>query len=174
MKEAKYTPAARALHWLIAILIATALGFALSFDGLPLSPRKIRLINYHKWAGLSVLWLVAVRFAWRLTHRPPELPGSMSALQRKAAGTAHAVLYLLMGATPMIGWALSSAKGFPLAYLGVVPLPDLLAKDKATAEVLQLVHGSCAWTLIALAAAHAAVALKHHFVDRDDVLRRML
>jgi cytochrome b561 len=174
MKASKYTVTARAIHWATALLIVGALVLAWTIDDLPLSPRKLRLINYHKWAGLSVLWLLVLRAGWRMTHRPPDLPATMTALQQRLAGAAHLLLYLLLATVPMLGWALSSAKGFPVVYLGVVPLPDLLPKDKAAADLLHAVHETAAWTLVVLAAGHAAAALKHHFVDRDDVLRRML
>ncbi len=174
MRVPRYTRTAQLLHWSIAAAIATAAAIALGFDGMPLSPHKIRLINYHKWAGLTVLWLLSVRILWRATHRPPLPPASLAAWQRTAAATVHWTLYVLMAATPMLGWVLSSAKGFPLRYLGVIPLPDLVPKDRAIAEFVQPIHLASAWTLLALAGMHAAAALKHHFVDHDDILRRMI
>ena len=170
----RYSAPARALHWLIAIGVVAALCIELTFDDLPLSPHKIRLINYHKWVGLTVLFLWFARVAWRIGHRPPALPATMSTFQQRAAHGIHGLLYLLLVAVPIAGWFLSSARGFPLTYLGLVPLPDLTAKDRAAAELLHNVHAVLAWSLLALAAAHAVAALKHHFVDRDDVLRRML
>ena len=170
----RYTVTARVLHWLIAIAIVGALCVALTFDDMPISPRKIRLINYHKWFGLTVLFLLVARAAWRFGHRPPTLPASMPAWQVRAAHASHGLLYLLMLVVPILGWFLSSADGFPITYLGLIPLPSLTAKDKAVAEVLEDAHAVLAWTLIVVASAHALAALKHHVVDRDDVLRRML
>lgn len=170
----RYSLAARWLHWLIALAIVGAFAIALTIDDLPLSPHKIRLINYHKWVGLTVLWLVIVRIGWRLGHRPEELPASVPAWQRRVAGWTHRLMYLLILGVPVLGWFLSSARGFPLVYLGLVPLPDLMAKNKAAGDLLHSIHESLAWSLVILALIHAAAALKHHFVDRDDVLRRML
>jgi cytochrome b561 len=170
----RYSAPARWLHWLIAIAIVSALSIALTFADLPLSPRKIRLINYHKWVGLTVLLLLLVRIGWRLSHRPPALPDSISPWQKRAAHLGHGALYLLMICVPIAGWFLSSARGFPLEYLGVVPLPNLMPKDKAAADVLHNVHEVLAWSLIAIASGHALAALKHQFIDHDDVLRRML
>ena len=174
MAADRYTRTARALHWLVALGIATAVAMALSFDGLPLSPHKIRLINFHKWAGLTVLWLAALRLAWRLRHRPPALPGQLPRWEQRAAHGAHALLYVLMFVTPLLGWWLSSAKGFPLRYLGLVPLPDLAAKDRAVAEMVQPLHALAAWSLVGLAAAHVAATLKHQVLDHVNLLRRMV
>lgn len=174
MRSVRYTRTARLLHWLMAGGIITAVGLAISFDGLPLSPHKIHLINYHKWAGLTVLWLWIARALWRLTHRPPELPMALAAWERKVASATHSMLYVLMAATPVLGWWLSSAKGFPLKYLSLVPLPDLGPKDKAIAEFVQPVHLAFAWSLIVLAALHATAALKHHFIHRNDILHRII
>ena len=91
-----------------------------------------------------------------------------------AAAAAHALLYALMLVIPLSGWIYSSAAGVQVVYLGLVPLPDLVPKDKALANVLKTVHGTLNYALLALVTAHAGAALKHHWVDRDDVLRRML
>ena len=174
MGPVRYTRTARLLHWLIAGGIVTAVGVAISFDGLPLSPHKIHLINYHKWAGLTVLWLLIARVFWRLTHQPPELPVTLAAWERTTASATHWMLYVLLAATPVLGWWLSSAKGFPLKYLGLIPLPDLGPKDKTIAEFVQPVHLAFAWSLTVLAALHALAALKHHFIHRNDILRRII
>ncbi|QDQ26284.1 cytochrome b [Chitinimonas arctica] len=170
----KYTLPARLLHWLIALGIITAFTLALNFDGMPLSLAKLKLINYHKWVGISVLGLVAIRLLWRLTHRPPAMPGHMAAWEKTVAHVTHGVLYLLMFGVPLGGWLYSSAKGFPVVWLGLVQLPQLLEKDEALATTLKEMHGLAAWILIGLAVLHAAAALKHRFIDRDDVLQRML
>ena len=118
--------------------------------------------------------LAFARLVWRATHRPPGLPPAMSPLARLAAGGLHLALYGLMLAIPLTGWLMSSAKGFQTVYFGVLPLPDLLGKDKDLGELLELVHRWLNYSMMAVVAAHAAAALKHHFVDRDDVLRRMM
>jgi cytochrome b561 len=174
MPVLRYSAPARWLHWLIALTILVALVLALNIGDEPVNPHKVRMINYHKWAGLTVLWLVVLRVLWRLTHRPPELPPVTAAWQRRAAALAHLALYVLIVGVPMLGWYLSSAVGFPLAYLGVLPLPNLIEKNKPAALLLHEVHEVFAWALAVIAVLHAAAALKHHFVDHDDVLRRML
>ncbi len=169
-----YSATAKALHWGIAVLIFGLLGLGFYMTGLELSPTKLQLFSWHKWAGVTVFMLVVVRLAWRITHRPPALPAHMSALERFAAHAGHHLLYVLMFAIPLSGWLMSSAKGFQTVWFGVLPLPDLLAKDKALGDLLQTVHVSLNFVLIALLLVHIGAALKHHLVDKDDVLTRML
>lgn len=169
-----YTATAKALHWGIAVLIFGMLGLGFYMTGLDLSPTKLQLFSWHKWAGVTVFMLVVVRLAWRVTHRPPALPAHMPALERFAAHAGHHLLYVLMIAIPLSGWLMSSAKGFQTVWFGVLPLPDLLQKDKALGDLLQTVHQFLNYSLAALVLAHAGAALKHHFIDRDGVLARML
>ncbi len=123
---------------------------------------------------MTVFILVLVRLAWRIGHKPPALPAHMPAIERLAAHAGHHLLYVLMLAIPLSGWLMSSAKGFQTVWFGVLPLPDLLAKDKALGNLLETVHVVLNYTLIAVLLGHVGAALKHHFIDRDDVLTRML
>ena len=171
---ASYTRTAIQLHWLVAIAIVATFGVAIYMHDLPLSPGKLRIYSWHKWAGVTIFLLVLFRLVWRLAHRPPARPAGMPAWQDAAAQNAHRMLYVLMIAVPLSGWLMSSAKGFQTVYFGVLPLPDFLEKNKELGETLTLVHKSLNFTLAGLVLAHAAAAIKHHFVDRDDVLARML
>lgn len=146
--------------------------------GLPLSPLRLKLYNWHKWAGITILALSAVRLLWRLSHPPPSLPAriraAMPGWQWAAHRGLHLLLYLLFFAVPLLGWAYSSSLGFPVVWLGVLPLPDFVPVDKDFAEaVLKPLHKIGAFGLAAAALVHAAAALKHHFVDRDGLLDRM-
>jgi len=170
----RYTPAAIALHWIVALLILANLALGLYTVDLPLSPAKLRNFSYHKWIGVTVFMLAAARLLWRLGHAPPRPPAAMPPWERRTAAFTHALLYFLFFAAPLTGWLFSSAAGFQTVYLGVVPIPDLLSKDKALADALKLAHKSINYTLAAVIVLHAAAALKHHFIDKDDVLRRML
>ena len=172
--SARYTRTAIALHWLAAILIFAAFPLGLIMSDLPLSPLKLKLISYHKWLGVTVFLLAAARLAWRATHTPPPLPDVMPAWQRRAASGLHFLLYLLLFAIPLSGWLMSSAKGFQTVYFGVLPLPDLIGKDKALGDALQEVHEMLNYGLLALVSAHVAAALKHQFIDRNGILARML
>lgn len=170
----RYTNTAIALHWLTFALIAFGFALAVYMTGLPLSPRKLEYFSWHKWIGVTVFMLVVTRLVWRLTHPAPALPAMMPAWQQRAAALIHAALYALLLVIPPTGWLYSSAAGVPTVYLGLLQLPDLLAKDKALAEQFKLVHVTLNYTMLTLIVIHAAAALKHHFVDRDGVLRRML
>jgi cytochrome b561 len=168
----RYTAPAIALHWLLALMILGALGFGLYMTGLPMSPQRLKLYNWHKWAGATILMLSALRLLWRLTHRPPsDLP--MPAWQARAAHATHALLYVFFFAVPLAGWAYSSATGFPLVLYGVLPLPDFVPVDKGLAESLKVLHHWLAYGLAALIALHLLAVLKHRFVDHDRLLARM-
>jgi cytochrome b561 len=168
----RYTRPAIFLHWLLALAIVGALGVGLYMTDLPFSPWRLQLYNWHKWAGVTILLLSALRLLWRLTHRPPA-PPAMPAWQRRAAAASHGLMYALFFAIPLLGWAYSSAAGFPIVWFGVLPLPDFVPVDKALAEVLKPWHGNLAKALAALVLLHVAAALKHHFLDRDGLLSRM-
>ncbi|MCB1938352.1 MAG: cytochrome b [Rhodocyclaceae bacterium] len=170
----RYTPTAIALHWLIALGIAGSFALGLYMHELPLSPTKLKLYSWHKWAGVTLFVLALLRLGWRITHPAPPLPAHMPAALRKASHVTHWLLYALMFAIPLSGWLMSSALGFQTVWFGVLPLPDLVPKDKALGDALRAVHEVLNFTLLALVGVHTAAALKHHFIDRDTVLTRML
>jgi cytochrome b561 len=170
---ARYTGTAVALHWLSAALILCGFSIGLWMTRLALSPLKLQWYSYHKWIGITVFLIAVCRLAWRWWHpAPPAVP--MPDWQRRAAAATHAALYVLMLAIPVSGWIYSSASGVSVAWLGLVPLPDLVAKDKMLAAVLKFVHTGLNYTLLALVSVHMGAALKHHFVDGDGTLARML
>lgn len=174
MNNERYTATAIGLHWLMAALIVALFGVGLYMSDLALSPWKLKVISWHKWAGVTAFMLVLARMLWRVTHRPPALPATMPRWQQLAAHGGHALLYLLMFAIPLSGWLMSSAKGFQTVYFGVLPIPDLLAKNKELGDLLREVHETLNWIMAAVVAGHAGVACIHHFIDHDDVLARML
>ena len=168
-----YTPVAKGLHWLMAVLILGLLALGIYMSDLPLSPQKLELYSWHKWFGVTVFLLLWLRLAWRVTHRPPALPEPLSAPMRLAAHAGHAALYLLMLAIPLSGWLMSSAKGFQTVWFGVLPIPDLLGRDRELGDLLQQVHKLLNLLLMLTLAGHVLAALWHHFVLKDDTLRRM-
>lgn len=171
---AGYTLTAIVLHWVIAALIIA--GFALGeyMGDLAVSPTKLKLYSYHKWLGVTVFALAVIRLAWRAFHAPPPFPQKMPSWERAAAKAAHALLYALLFAIPIIGWLGSSAHGFQTVYLGVIPIPDLLPKSKELADLLEEIHEQLNHALFLIVIAHIGAAVKHHFIDKDDILRRML
>jgi cytochrome b561 len=170
----RYTRTAIALHWLIALLIFIAFPLGWYMSDLQLSPTKLQLFSYHKWMGITVLLLAIGRIVWRATHRPPALPDSIPRMQQIASHIVHGILYALLFAVPISGWMMSSAKGFKTVLFGVIPLPDLIAKDKELGKLLEIVHQSLNYFLLLLVVLHVAALIKHRFIDRDDVLARML
>lgn len=169
----RYTGVAIGLHWLMVVLLFGLMALGIYMHELPLSPQKLALYSYHKWAGVTAFLLVLVRLGWRAKHPAPALPATMSPATQRAAHAGHLVLYALMIAIPLTGWLMSSAKGFQTVYFGVLPIPDLLQKDKELGGMLKSVHESLNWLLILLVLGHIGAALKHHFVEKDGTLWRM-
>lgn len=170
----RYSGLAIALHWLMAVLVIGLLGVGVWMTGLKASPTKIEVYTWHKWAGLTVLALAMLRLLWRVHGPPPPLPESVPAWQVGIATQAHRLMYALLLAMPLTGWLQNSAAGFPLTWFGLFKVPALVARDKAAFAFWQQAHEWLSWALMALIALHVLAALKHHFLDRDDTLRRIL
>lgn len=165
---------ARTLHWLMALLIIGLGLVGLYMTDLPNSAQKVRIYALHKSVGLTVLALLLLRLAWRLAdRRPDELP--MPHWQALAARAVHVLLYLLMLVLPLSGWLYNSASGYALQWFGLFNLPSLSGgADAALKATAHAVHEYGFYVLVLALLAHAGAALKHHFVDRDDTLIRML
>lgn len=170
----RYTKTAVTLHWLVALLIFAAFPLGLYMHDLPLSPTKLRLFSYHKWIGVTVFLLAVIRVTWRGTHRPPLMPDTMLRWEKIAAESVHYLLYTLIFVIPITGWLMSSAKGFQTVWFGVLPLPDLVGKDKELGKLLEEVHAYLNYFMLGLVIAHVGASLKHHFIERDDILTRMV
>ena len=168
----RYGTVAIAMQWLLAIAIVATFCVGRYMTALGMSPTRLKLFNWHKWAGMTILALSALRLLWRLTHLPPA-DLVMPAWQRRAAHWTHLALYELFFAVPLAGWAYSSATGFPIVVFGLIPLPDFVPVDKAVAEVLRTSHHLLAFALAIAVLLHIAAAFKHQFIDRDGVLQRM-
>lgn len=174
----RYTGTAIALHWVLALALVGIFVMGNYMADLPFSPQRLKLYNWHKWAGVTILALSVLRLLWRATHRPPALPaaieGAMPAWQVRAYHATHTLMYGLFFAVPLMGWAYSSAAGFPIVVFGMLPLPDFVPASKELADALKPLHGLLAWALAGLVGMHVAAALKHHFIDKDGLLQRML
>ncbi len=175
---ARYTATAKLLHWILALALIAAIGIGLYMVSLSFSPQRLKLYNWHKWLGVSILLLSLLRLGWRLANKPPALPAAMAAKmpawQHKAHHGTHHALYALFFLVPLLGWAYSSAAGFPIVFLGLVPLPDWVPVSPALAETIKPLHQWSAYALAGLIVLHIAAALKHQLVDRDGLLLRML
>lgn len=174
----RYGGVAISLHWLLALAIVGSFSLGVYMHDLPFSIARIKLFNYHKWAGITILALSVLRLLWRLTHRPPPLsPRQLAAMptwQQRAADASHAAMYVLFIAVPLLGWAYSSAAGLPIVWFGVLPLPDFVPVNRDLANaLLKPLHAYAAFALGGVVLLHIAAALKHQFVDRDHLLSRM-
>lgn len=171
----RYTITAILLHWLIAILIIGTFTLGLVMTDIPgLTPTKLRYFSWHKWAGVTVLGLAALRLLWRLANHPPAYAGEMPAWQRRAVRGVHGLLYVLMFAVPLSGYLYSSAAGVQVVYFKLVPLPLLIEADPALKAVLKDVHYWLNMLLAGLVGLHVLAAFKHLIVERDGVMQRML
>lgn len=170
----RYGAVAQIAHWLVALLVMAAFAVGFTMVELKISPTRLKLFSYHKWIGVSVFALVVLRLAWRLYALPPPLPAQMPRWEQQAAQIAHRMLYLLLLAVPVSGWLMSSAKGFQTVWFGVWPIPDMLSKNPPLGAALEQVHFALNKLLLALTGLHVLAALKHHSIDRDGVLLRML
>ncbi|PCD02938.1 cytochrome B [Sphingomonas spermidinifaciens] len=167
----RYNSVARTLHWVIAVLIIGNLAGGLLHDALE---DVVNVMPIHKATGLLILGLTLVRIGWRLTHRPPPLPGHVAGLERLGAQAAHVGLYALMLLMPMSGWIMSSAGKYPLSFYGLFDVPKFaVTRDDPIAGIAGEGHGLLGWVMLALVVLHVAAALRHHFVLKDQVLRRM-
>jgi cytochrome b561 len=164
---------AQFLHWLIVALIVTQVILALAASERH-GMAKLAMLARHKSVGITILMLALVRLVWRLVNPTPPLPSTLKPYERLLARFTHAALYVLIFAMPITGWIMSSARGFPVSWFSLVQLPDLVAKNRPLYEAMLKTHGALALTLGAVAALHLLAALKHHFVLKDTVLRRML
>jgi cytochrome b561 len=178
LSVARYSLTAIVLHWLLALALFGMFGMGLFMTDLPISPLRLKLYNWHKWAGVTVLSLSLLRLIWRLTHQPPALPEglvqSMPRWQRLAHHATHHALYALFFIVPLVGWAYSSAAGFSIVLFGVLPLPDFVPADKALAELIKPWHEISAFAMMALVFVHVAAAFKHQWISKHRLIQRML
>jgi cytochrome b561 len=165
---------AKLFHWVMALLILAQIALGLTAVAWHISPTKLDLFVWHKSTGMLILALLALRLLWRLANRAPALPANMAAWERGAAHASHFLLYALMIALPVTGWVISSASNVPFRIFWAIPLPAIVAPDKAVADSFSTVHGWLVTLLALVLVAHIGAALRHHFVRRDTVLTRML
>lgn len=160
------------MHWLTALLVAAAFVLVWSSEVEDKALHQ-QIVGWHKAVGITILALTLLRFALRLAS---QLPAAIEtgAMQARAARLAHAGLYLLLLATPVIGWFMSSAAGRPISWFGLFELPMLMSPDKPAAKLLHEVHENAGTLMLILIGVHALAAIWHHRVLKDGTLRRML
>jgi cytochrome b561 len=156
-------------------LIITQFVLANMAEGLPLGMAKLATLARHKSVGITILGLAVLRLLWRLYNRnSPPLPANLKPHERGLAHLTHYGLYLLLFAMPLSGWMMSSAKNYPVSWFGFFTLPNLVQPDEGVFEFMKATHGVLAGALMVITALHVLAALYHHFMKKDDVLKRML
>lgn len=186
--QTRYSTVAMTLHWMLAFLLVGMVFFGWQADDArgalragdgSVTIEEVRfLFNWHKTVGLLVLVLSLVRLGWRLTHKAPPLPEGMKPIEKTIAKAAHWGFYALMIGLPLGGWlAASTSSGADAGLLfnnPSLPIPALTGPNEALHETAGFMHSKGAWALLILLGLHVLAGLKHHFVDRDDVLTRMI
>ena len=161
----------RALHWTTAALVAGGFSAAWLFNALGPGPIAAKFVEVHRSVGLCILLVTLARVAWRATHPLPAVPAAP--WERWLAGTVQVLLYLALLGMPLLGWLGSNAQGDTVAFLGVMPLPDLVEANQDLGDRLFVLHGWLGYGILVLLALHIAGALRHRFIKKDDVLQRM-
>lgn len=168
----RYSPVARALHWIMAILILFNLFLGFAHDALP---REWKVMPVHKSIGLTVLALTVARILWRFTRRAPPLPAGMPAWERGTAHLTHFAFYAFMLIVPLSGWIMTSAGDRPLNWFFLFDVPKFaVAKGDAIVGISGEAHELLAFAWAALLILHALAAVRHHVILKDGVLRRMI
>jgi cytochrome b561 len=170
----RYGFAARSLHWIIVLGIV-AQYFLAEAEESKRAVVSMGPMDWHISIGIVLLALAAVRVVWRMIDRTPAWPAHMPRYEQVLASIVHVALYALLFAVPISGWLLASVEGDSLSLFGWVELPALgPAGSEEREHLIEEVHETLFNVMFVLAIVHVLAALKHHFVDRDNVLRRML
>jgi cytochrome b561 len=162
------------LHWIIVLMIIGQIVLAQIAGDLPLGPKLLATLARHKSLGMTILGLATLRLLWRWLNPTPTLPTAMKSWERGLARFAHFALYFSIFAIPLTGWMMSSAKNYPVSWFNLFQFPNLVAPSESLYEFMRDAHETLGFVMLAAVAMHVIGALKHHFVDRDNVLRRML
>jgi cytochrome b561 len=171
---ARWGALAQLFHWVIVALIITQFVLINIEGNFPLGLQKLIWLARHKSVGITILGLAILRLIWRWMNPTPELPDTLKPYERVLAKVTHVSLYVLLLIMPLTGWMMSSARNFPVSWFNLVQLPDLVGPNRALYDTLHTTHAVLAWLLVGVATLHVLAALKHHFVLKDDTLRRML
>lgn len=170
----RYGAVAIGFHWIVAILVIALLAVGLVMTDMKPGPDMFKIYATHKSVGITVLTLAVLRLIWMLTNPHPATLPTHQRWEKVLAKAVHLFLYFSIIAMPLSGWVMSSAKGFPVSVFGWFTLPDFVAPDKDLAKAAGEFHEVLAYVLMAAILLHFSGALKHHLIDKDGTLRRML
>ena len=169
-----YSRPAKIFHWITAIAVISTVPMGITMMRVGSGDLQNALFFTHKSIGALILMVTAARLVWRLFHPAPPLVPGLPGWQVAAAKGSHLLLYVLLFAVPLLGWAGTSAFGAPVDFFGLFNLPQILEKDQALAERLLGIHAVVALSLAGLVLVHVSAALYHHFIRKDETLRRMI
>lgn len=162
------------LHWIIAVLMITLVIEGLYMTRIPISEQKLKLYGWHKEYGMLLLMLVMLRIVWRIGNIVPLLPASIPRWQKFAAHAVHWLFYIFMFALPITGWLLTSAAGLPVSFFDLFIFPDLISPNENMRILFTEIHQWLSYGFIVTFFMHVGAALKHHFINKDDILRRII
>lgn len=160
-------------HWGMAILLIGLVVLGLYMNYIPISAQKLKLYGWHKEWGIAALMLALFRIIWSVSQIHPSL-AALQPMEKMAARTVHRLFYFFMFALPISGWLMTSAAGLPVSFFGFFLLPDLVSSSEENRLLLQTIHTWLGYGLILIFFAHVSAAMKHHLINKDTILRRML
>ena len=169
-----YGSVSKTLHWLIALLIILMLAGGFFMDDIANKSLKMTVFNLHKLTGILILVLMVCRLVWRLSNPRPDLAPQTPRFEKVMATLGHSLLYVLVIAMPLSGWIMSTAADHAPTLGGLSLALPFIARSQALSALFYSYHQTIAWVIIAIIVLHVAAALKHHFIDKDQVLKGML
>ena len=170
----EYTGTAKFLHWLTAAIVLTMIPVGLIMANFSLGPTGDVLYDVHRSFGAVLMPIIIIRLIYRLSNPPPPLPADIPLNQQVAANTVHRALYAGLIIQALVGWIATSAYRAPIKVFWLFELPPIWPVDQAFSERMFMVHRWLGIALAVLLCGHIGAALYHHFVRKDDVLRRMI
>lgn len=174
MTDPSHGTITRLFHWLVVLLVLIQIPVGIAMIVPVLDQRTVDVLYIiHKGLGAVLLVVILMRVLWRLTHRPPPMPGHWPPLERRIASVTHGLIYVLMVVVPVSGYVRVIGDGFPIELLDWLGVPPLLSDMPAAASVASLVHRFAVFALVGLVAVHIAEALRHQLVEQDGEMARM-
>lgn len=173
--ETHYGSVSKWFHWIVALLIIGMLALGTSFDFISDKPTRLVLIQFHKTIGVTILFLMILRYLWRFMNPRPALPHTIPCWQRFASHVSHHLLYLTTFAMTLSGWIMSTAAGYSVNFWWIanITFPGI-PKSEYLDELMGDIHLILAWVVFGLLIIHVLAAIKHHVIHKDDTLRRMM
>jgi cytochrome b561 len=168
-----YGTPAKIFHWLIVVLLVVQYPIGWLMPDLHRGMQPGAPMTFHVSVGLTILVLIALRLAWRLTH-PVAPESSLPPWQRLSSELVHWMLYVIVMATTVSGWLFASYRGWSVTFFYLFPLPMLASNNAAAGKAIDGLHQAAEWLLLALIVIHVGAALAHIFVYRDRIMQRML